>query len=90
MGREGTDIDGEPLLTEARGCGFRRLFALPIPFELDEEDEEGCSVDEGEEEEELEDFEKGLGKKELDLGSDLTVEVENGIAGEASIRAPGR
>lgn len=87
MGREGTDIDGEPLLADTRGCEFRRLFALPIPFELAEE---GCSVDEGEEEEELEDFEKGLGKKEPDLGSDLTVEVENGIAGEASIRAPGR
>lgn len=89
MGREGTDIEGEPLLTDAGGCGLRRLFARTMPFEF-EEDEEGCRVDEGEEEEELDDFEKGFGKKELDLGSDLIVEVEKGIAGEASIRAPGR
>lgn len=69
------------LLREESGCGFRRLFALPNPPPDFGVDPVG-SVDVDE------DFEKGLGKNEVDFGSDL-IEVENGIAGEGSIRAPG-
>jgi hypothetical protein len=84
MGREGTDMEGTLvlLLREESGCGLRKLFARPSP-PPDFEDEVGRRVDVEE------DFEKGFGKKEVDFDSDLN-EVEKGIAGEGSIRAPGR